>query len=621
MPPQAPVVTDFTTDGTSTQQSGESSYLPLDSEPPQPLPPGEPSFDTGTLMLPEQYHPPPLFPDSEGPPDPKRLCKSSITYSTMHPVSELTRRYHDAMFTYSNYGPAHAKEYVANVVIRGWEFTGHGPNKKKAKAAAAETALRHLDNIHNIGPDAVAPLPGQPTWFMDLGADVSQMLADRVGLLSEEKFNELSSQRPQAERAKKVLAAIVMMKGSSGEGIVASEVGGEVVALGTGTKCISGESISESGLALNDCHAEVIARRAFLRFLYGQLAICTKTNKDTSIFEKQVSGKFGVKKGISFHLYISTAPCGDARVFSPADEDSADAHPQRRSRGQVRVKIEAGEGTIPADGQLQTWDGILAGERLYTMSCSDKLARWNLLGMQGALLSLYVDPIYLKSIIIGSLFQEQHMLRAVYTRISGVQGLPEPFIPTLPLLHAVSSPPSRVAQKSPNNSYNWTWGDSEVELVNCKTGRLDERVPSRLCKQLLFEQFIELWDQLAPVVVKHRVLEHKLLPDAIVKRQDSDINTTAAETTSNSLPFSQDNASKQSPSKQDGVIDKMSENGKSVQKTPNTHMIRSCCTYGQVKNLATEYQTAKGLLSQHLKSHWGSNWIKKPTEQENFTLL
>ena len=75
----------------------------------------------------------------------------------------------------------------------------------------------------------------------------------------------------------------------------------------------------------------------------------------------------------------------------------------------------------------------------------------------------------------------------------------------------------------------------------------------------------------------------------------------------------------QSP--RDGVIDKMSENGKSVQKTPNAHMIRSCCTYGQVKKLATEYQTAKGVLSQHLKSHWGSNWIKKPTEQENFTLL
>ena len=538
------------------------------------------------------------------------------------------------MFTYDNFGPAHAKEYVATVVIRGWEFKGHGPNKKKAKAAVAETALRHLDNVHNIGPDAAAPLPGQPTWFMDLGPDLSQMLADRVGVLSEEKFEELSSQRPQAERAKKVLAAVVMMRGSSGEGIVASEVGGEVVALGTGTKCISGESISESGLALNDCHAEVVARRAFLRFLYGQLAMCSSDKENTSIFEKLASGRFGLKSGISFHLYISTAPCGDARVFSPSDEGVTDSHPQRQSRGQVRVKIEAGEGTIPAEGQQQTWDGILAGERLYTMSCSDKLARWNLLGVQGALLSLYVEPVYLKSIIIGSLFQEQHMLRAVYSRISGIQGLPEEFTATLPLLHAVSSPPSRVAQKSPTKSFNWSWGDSEVELVNCKTGRLDERVPSRLCKQLLFEQFVELWDQLAPEAVKARVLEHKLLPEAVLKGQGSSVeSSTKDKAPSNSLPFSEHSSSKQAPSEpppsdagigSNSDVEMVTENGKCSVAEGNplpsisAHMIRSHCTYGLVKRLASEYQSAKQLLCQHLKSHWGSGWVKKPPEQENF---
>ena len=559
-------------------------------------------------------------------------------------MSELTRRYHDAMFTYTHSGPDHAKDYEATVVIRGWKFEGHGANKKKAKAAAAAAALKQLDNVQHIGSGAIGLSPSQPAWFVDLGPDVSQMLADRVGHLSEEKFSELATQLPQGERLKKVLAAIVMMKGSSGDGMVSSEVGGEVVALGTGTKCISGESISESGLAVNDCHAEVVARRAFMRFLYSQLSLCTTGKESTSIFEKQPSGRWHVKSGITFHLYISTAPCGDARVFSPADEmgpAASDAHPLRQSRGQVRVKIEAGEGTIPAESQQQTWDGILSGERLYTMSCSDKLARWNLLGLQGALLSLYIEPVYLRSIIIGSLFQEQHLLRAVYNRINAIQGLPEQFTATLPLLHAVSDPPNRVAMKSRAKSFNWTWGDSEVELVNCKTGRLDERVPSRVCKQLLFEQCMELWDDLAPESVKKSILERKLLPEAILKGQGSTGEPdTAKPSFNNSLPFSEDSTAKQQVREQDtpvrrsqrlkGSTNMEVESGETspqparevavVAQNMAAQVVRSHLTYGQVKSLASAYQAAKQVLSEHLKGHWGSCWIKKPAEQENFCL-
>ena len=51
-----------------------------------------------------------------------------------------------------------------------------------------------------------------------------------------------------------------------------------------------------------------------------------------------------------------------------------------------------------------------------------------------------------------------------------------------------------------------------------------------------------------------------------------------------------------------------------------SHLLRTHCSYGAIKSLATEYQATKQLLSDHLKAHWGSGWIKKPPDQENFKL-
>ena len=49
-----------------------------------------------------------------------------------------------------------------------------------------------------------------------------------------------------------------------------------------------------------------------------------QTAGEVSILEPQPEGGgFRLKEGVKFHLYISTAPCGDCRIFSPHDAKSS----------------------------------------------------------------------------------------------------------------------------------------------------------------------------------------------------------------------------------------------------------------------------------------------------------
>ncbi|XP_069504118.1 double-stranded RNA-specific editase B2 [Ambystoma mexicanum] len=382
----------------------------------------------------------------------------------------------------------HVKNFVMAMLVDGRTFEGSGRSKKQAKSQAAQAALQAIFNIR-----LTSNLPSRSKCNQ-----LPQDFADSIYHLVTQKFQEVTDSAASLHTCHKALAGIVMTRGLDLRQA-------QVIAMSSGTKCINGEYLNDRGLVVNDCHAEAVARRALVCFLYSQLELhLSKRREDweRSIFVRLKEGRYRLKENIQFHLYVSTSPCGDARLNSPY-EITADLNSSknivRRFRGHLRTKIESGEGTIPVRSHptVQTWDGVLLGEQLVTMSCTDKISRWNTLGLQGALLSHFIDPIYLHSIIVGSLHHTGHLSRVMSHRMEDCGKLPTPYRHTQPLLSGVSNAEVRHPGKSPNFSMNWIVGNPDVEVINATTGKKNCGSSSRLCKYLLYIRWAKLYEKLS----------------------------------------------------------------------------------------------------------------------------
>ncbi|GMF22126.1 unnamed protein product [Phytophthora lilii] len=242
-----------------------------------------------------------------------------------------------------------------------------------------------------------------------------------------------------------------------------------VLAAATGNKCLGRRDLNVDGLVVNDCHAEVLARRAFLRYLYAEALSWESSGLESSeqtIFERHpTSRRLVLKPQHSLHLFISEAPCGDAAIYElrqdvvdelvhqraereteKGSEDGATGQAvAQRERSELRItgakssvskrprsaesdnenqpdkrfaqavgiaRVKSGRSDLPLDKQT------------LSMSCSDKLAKWNTLGLQGSLLLQWYEPLFLCSIIVSEdehatsvTKQELALQRAVSTRL------------------------------------------------------------------------------------------------------------------------------------------------------------------------------------------------------------
>lgn len=85
-------------------------------------------------------------------------------------------------------------------------------------------------------------------------------------LVLERFFEATARENVIKYRKYKVLAGIVMTKNLDLKSA-------KVISVATGTKCIEGKYMSRDGTRLNDSHAEIVARRCLIDYLYSQLEL------------------------------------------------------------------------------------------------------------------------------------------------------------------------------------------------------------------------------------------------------------------------------------------------------------------------------------------------------------
>lgn len=290
----------------------------------------------------------------------------------------------------------------------------------------------------------------------------ADITAELVAQLCFDKFRSLPKTGKPTDKEWTILAGVVLHNKQTGKS--------QVVSLGSGTKCIGKSKLCPQGLILNDSHAEVMARRGLLRYFYHQLnKILENSTNNDNIFswlpEKQ---KFQLKPEYTLHFLSTQTPCGDACIIPDKKcEENSEEPLEKRSKLEEVINEDTNVGCIVDSvytgakligshhtdameqliGAVRTKPG--RGERTLSMSCSDKIAKWQIMGVQGALLDLLLkEPLYFESLNFWGENDVEALQRAIWKRFENNDYKNEKYFLHIPKIRICKKPEFLYAQDS-----------------------------------------------------------------------------------------------------------------------------------------------------------------------------